>query len=478
VTFRNLLLTAAISSPDHPVWQWLDKRRRHIAGLDLTLRLELLGVDATQDADQLPDWKQPLQTLSGISGLQLRVELVGGIADLHHPFLAQGVKQHGQLVRHLTVEVHVSENRLKLRDFSEAAALCRSIDLTIRHPPRHVLDLADLDPVAGSLQRLTCSPTGERVNTYDLGRFRGGSALISLSQITALHLDREVWVEDFEYEEPWGLLATLRSLQELSVRVRADGGDPSQLSALTRLSTLKLHSLWSGALAADGPAPDSFSSLQPLSTLQHLEELYLGEYACAATSLQGLAGLSNLKLRGLESNHTRGNTIITLEGVSPTVKEFSMAFSLDLRDVAGIERCTSLEKLVLHECGVSSLQPLRGLSSVKHLMVSMCPMLSSLEGLNNMSLQSLSLTGCEDLYDLSGLEDFSALTSLEFVHCPLTSLQPLSQLGEGLQKLRVYDCLGGEDEVLELPHVKPTAEVVVQCEAKVVVLWQGVLRRR
>jgi hypothetical protein len=82
---------------------------------------------------------------------------------------------------------------------------------------------------------------------------------------------------EIEYGEPWGLLANLTSLQELSVRVRADGGDPSQLSALMGLSTLKLYSLRRfGAFAADGPAPYSFSSLQPLSTLRYLGELHLG----------------------------------------------------------------------------------------------------------------------------------------------------------------------------------------------------------
>jgi hypothetical protein len=45
--------------------------------------------------------------------------------------------------------------------------------------------------------------------------------------------------------------------------------------------------------------------------------------------------------------------------------------------------------------------------------------------------------------------------------CGVTSLQPLSQLGEGLQELVVYGCGEVQDEVLELPHVQPTSVVIV-----------------
>jgi Leucine-rich repeat (LRR) protein len=410
---------------------------------------------------------QPLQTLSGISGLQLRVVLDGPVYDLDHPIICQLVKQHGQIISHLTVEAHVHEDRLKLRDVSEAAALCRSIDLTVCHPLSQVLDLADLEPVAGSLQSLTCQSSV--FNQH--GSLIGVSAFNRMAQLTALH----VYNEDLGSEEPWGVLATLTDLRQLGLRVSASG-DPSQLSTLTGLSTLRLHSIRVGA---NHPPSFNLSSLQPLSTLQQLEVLQLGDYACAATSLQGLAGLSNLKLLEVESSQgPTGSGVTTLEGISPWVTYLAMAHADDLQDLAGIGICTSLRKLTLHDCGVSSLQPLRRLSSVKHLVVSLCPMVASLEGLNNMSLQSLSLTGCEGLYELSGLEDLSALTSLELLHCALTSLQPLSQLGEGLQVLRVYGCHSVEDEVLQLPHVKPTANVSVHCShVREVVLCQGVVRR-
>jgi hypothetical protein len=60
VTYRNLVLSAPISSPLHAVWLWLARTRSRIAGLSLELRL--LGDEATDDVEQLPDWMQSLQS--------------------------------------------------------------------------------------------------------------------------------------------------------------------------------------------------------------------------------------------------------------------------------------------------------------------------------------------------------------------------------------------------------------------------------
>jgi hypothetical protein len=288
MTYRNLIFAAAISTFDHPVWQWLANRNGRVAGLSLELRLERPDASAARAgsmdelADPLPHWVQPLQILSGIPGLQLRVRWVGIIDQ---PRITQWLKQHGQLISHLAVEVFVSENRQKRREFSEAAAPCKFIDLKCVHLNHEVLDLADLGPVAGSLRCLTCQP-----DTVAYGSVRGADAFNSMSQLTSLHLVHE----DLGNEEPWTVLATLPSLQQLRLEV-ISSGDPSPLSALTKLSALRLKS---SQLEANDQAPFSFSSLQPLSTLQQLEVLSLGGQACTATSLQGLAGLSNLKRLG------------------------------------------------------------------------------------------------------------------------------------------------------------------------------------
>jgi hypothetical protein len=396
---------------------------------------------------------QPLQTLSLIPGVKLIVELTGGIGRLDHPCIAQWLKQHGQLISHLNIQLYISEDRLKLRDFCEEAAPCRSMDLTICHRSGQVVDLTDLDPVAGSLLSLACSTCNLRC-----GSVTGVSALSNMSQLTALQLEDE----DVMAEEPWGFLTSLRSLQQLMLEVGA-GGDPSPLSALTGLTSL--HLLSRRRLEAGDPTPFMFSSLQPLSTLQRLKVLHLGGYACGVTSLQGLAGLRNLTQLKLEDTRW----LKTLEGIGPGVIEFSIAIAPDLVRLAGIEGCTSLEKLSLLDCGVCSLHPLMGLTSMRHLKVH-GGKITSLEGLNSMSMQSLSLTHCRSLTHLSGVEHFSALKSLEVEQCGLNSLQPLSQLGEAFQRLRVYHCKGVQEKVLEFPHVQRLDVHVFWSNVKKVVL--------
>jgi Leucine-rich repeat (LRR) protein len=461
VTYRNLTLTIAISSPDHPFWQWLAKRRSRIAGLSLDLRVEDLDDDAALIAIQVSNWMQRLQTLSGIPGVQLRLEWVNVVDDLDHSCIAQWLRQYGQLISHLSVEVFVSEDRLKLGEFSEAAASCRSIELTFQHFWDEAVDFSDLAAVAGSLQRVTCEP----IEHYPDSILKGTSALSSMSQLTALHLVRE----DFGSEEPWGLLANLTGLQQLSLEVNASG-DPSPLSALTGLSYLYIKSF---QLEADS-APFSFSSLQPLSTLQQLEELHLDEHACAATSLQGLAGLINLKVLGLGFADS-GGRLKSLAGISAGVIKLLTSYAPDLVSLAGIECCTNMEELSLSHCGVSSLQPLKGLTSMKDMQV-YSARVTSLEGLNSMSLQSLSLRYCHSLTQLSAVAHLSGLESLVVEQCGVTSLQPLSQLGEGLKNLKVIGCSDVCEQVLELPHVRPTAGVVVKGSNVRKVVLAGALR--
>jgi Leucine-rich repeat (LRR) protein len=455
VTYNNVYVAAAISSPGHPVWQWLARRNGRVADLSLKLRVG-------QNGNQLFGWMQPFQILSSIPSLHLRVEWVGMIDDVDHPCMTQLLKQHGHLISHLTVGVVVGENMMKLKDFSEATAPCAPIDLTVYHFSDEVLDLSDLDAVAGSLRGLRCSNRED----WTHGSLRGTSVLNSMSQLTALDLD----CEEIQTEELWGLLAKLTSLQRMSLELKASG-DPSPLSALTGLTYLHLLS---SEREVNYQKPFSFSSLESLSTLQQLEVLYLG-WSCAATSLQGLAGLSNLKQLDILSSFN-DNELVSLEGISHGVVEFSIAFSTNLVSLAGIEDCTSMEKLTLEECGVSSLQPLRGLSSMKQLTVSHC-CLTSLDGLDSMSLQSLDLDSCSSLTYLSGVKHISALKSLKMRGCGVTSLQPLSQLGEGLSELHVCVCCEVQEEVLELPHVLPTADVALRCSnVREVVLAGGVRR--
>jgi hypothetical protein len=294
---------------------------------------------------------------------------------------------------------------------------------------------------------------------------RAASAFTSMSQLSALYFVND----DFVDVEGWSVLAKLPSLQRLELTVST--GDPSQLSALTGLRNLRVHS--SKGSEANGQVICSFSSLQPLSTLLRLEVLQLGGWACAATSLYGLAGLSNLKLLKLGG----AVELVNLDGISPWVVDLSISSATDLVSFADIQCCQSLEKLSLYEYGVISLGPLTGLGSMKQLEVTMCS-LTSLEGFGSMSLQSLSLSMCSSLTHLSGLQHLSALNSLEVDYCHgLTSLQALSQLGTGLRTLTISGCRGVQGAVLELPHVQPTADVVVEYNNVKEVVLAGRVKR-
>jgi Leucine-rich repeat (LRR) protein len=190
-----------------------------------------------------------------------------------------------------------------------------------------------------------------------------------------------------------------------------------------------------------------------------------------------LAGLSNLKRLELEFD-VHGGGLRTLEGISPGVIEVSISNAAPgCLNLAGIQACTRLEILSLSQAnGLSSLQPLSGLSSLKQLELSDCHL--SLEGLFSTSVMSLRLVHCTSLTNLSGVEHLPALESLEVNQCGVTSLQPLRQLGEGLQVLRVFWCYGLQEEVLELPHVQPTTHVDVRySNVREVVLSGGVRLR-
>jgi hypothetical protein len=159
---------------------------------------------------------------------------------------------------------------------------------------------------------------------------------------------------------------------------------------------------------------------------------------------------------------------------SPAVVDVGIANAQYLVDLAGIEGCTHINSLSLANCGVSLVRHLRtGLSRLKKLVVSDCD-ITSLEGL---PLESLSLINSRRPANFAAVRHFSNLESLVLDRCGVTTLRSLSQLGEGLQVLRVIDCIYVRDKVLELPHVQPTADVFVyNSNVERVVLFGGVRR--
>jgi hypothetical protein len=186
----------------------LAKRSGRVAGLTLQLCLWRLHTEtADEENAELLKWTQPLQTLSGIPGVKLELELKGYIAHKDDLFITQWLKQHGQTIKQLTVQVQISKDMLKLEDFAAPAAPCSSINLTIEHDDM-LLDLAELAPLAGSLGCLSIQSESD-------GSLLGGvRTLSSLQQLTSLHLHNM----ELNNEEPWDHMAKLTSLKQLSMK--------------------------------------------------------------------------------------------------------------------------------------------------------------------------------------------------------------------------------------------------------------------
>jgi Leucine-rich repeat (LRR) protein len=353
---------------------------------------------------------------------------------------------HIHLIDHLKVDIRIFDHGdLALRELCEAAAPCRSLALSVTHIP--ALDLAHLAAVAHSLHELD-------VTADQFPHVRGFSTISGLSQLTCLSMSHASLPD----QDPWAVLAEMTNLKNLSLAVYAYG-DPSALSALIGLTSLQLTTR-PGQQDWNGVPFYSLSSLQPLSRLQQLEVLHLEGCCRNVTSLHDLAGLS--KLSKLDLIHM--TALESLQGVSTAVTELRIAKAKGLGSLVELSPLVLLEKLALHHCGITSLAPLAsGLSKLKSLDILNCPV-TSMAGLHGPTLgtclQSLSLMFCNDLRDLSGIEELQALLEVDISLCGgISSLQPIGKLGNRLQKLWVKGCDTAGDEVLQLPHVQPTADV-------------------
>ena len=461
VSYRNIHVPRIITTSNHPVWKWLAERQGRVSGLNMQVHVETATTQHGPDAaDPMPKWTQPLQTLSAIPGLHLIVYCRSTISARDEPFMEEWLKPHAYLMDSLRAEVAVGAEHLSLREFCEAAAPCRSIRLTVSHNSRERLNLSGLALVSGSLVDLDIKKN-ESVRLCGVENF---DTLTSMPKLKWLRLDHV----DLTAADPWPTLASLSSLEYLQMKAAANG-DPSVLSELTGLELLDLGSYYSRENV--DAVPFSFSSLQPLSTLQQLGCLCLSEHAFGATSLQGLAGLRELETLYL----VHAPSLVSLEGISGAVTDLFIGHAKKFQDLSSISVLDGLQDLSVNHCGITSLQPLAGLRGLDGLRLDTCPV-TSLEGLEGRSLDWLILSCCDSLRQLSGLE-LSALQRLDISECGVSSLQPLAELTGAVTKLSIGDCGSVTEEVLELPHIQPTADVRVwNSNVKEVVLAGGVRR--
>ena len=399
-TYSNMPETK-LRSPDDPFWRWLAQEWEHTLGL----RVSVAPYSSTSDAEQ-EDWSEPLRLLFTGPGLQVSVYMPGN-TSWDHPFTSQWLQEHGNSIQHL--------------DF-----------VSSMQPP--VLSLEELVQLIRPCKRLRYG-----------GLLPNIGALTALMGLTSLYIE---CTSDVEAQDPWVALASLTNLKDLTISGIASG-NPSQLSALSGLTQL-------GLAGGNG----LLSSLVPFQALQELEKLLLLDHICTATSLQGLAGLSRLREVTIQCLE-----LVSLQGLGQGVTSLEISDARNLRTLAGIGSAGSLQDFHLFSCPATSLAALASLTALRNVKLVMGNTdgagLSSLEGLKGSSSCLQYLEVCR-LLSLRGIEHLSALQELYVAECGLSSLQPLGLLTAGVKKLHVHSCRNVEEEVLELPHIQPSANVDVQ----------------
>ena len=465
VTYRNLHVDRPLFSLHPLFWSWLEEKHERVAGFTAEVPLPLLQnfcCNPSNATVAVPEHKaKQLRVLFNIPDLRLTLRSDHEISNSDDTLMTKVLGPHGHLIGHLSVRIN--GDMLRLQDFCEAATRCRSLDLTVvsRVLSHELVNLSDLHPVAGSLVQFCWKDAA--LGAWYPRSLEGVNSLSLLSQLTSLSLDNI----DFRDEEPWIHLAALTNLKQLSLRGAALG-DPSALSALTGLSSLKIHSSQVGYLL-----PCTFTSLQPLSTMHQLKELALLDQACSATCLHGLSGLSSLETLKLNAPKLKCLSEVSTGLTSLTIK--GALWSWD-----GIEELQSLRHLCVWRISHRSLRRIVALGNLEQLSLidGTFTSLTGLQGNMRTSLHSLTLEGCYRLVSLWGIEGFSALEQLKISDCKVISLQPVERLVGGLEALRVYDCRRVQGEVLELPYIQPRAIVrIARSKVKEVVLAGGVRKR-
>ena len=442
-SYQEIIVSCSTSI--EPFWQWLAKQKRHVPSL--TARIQPFPDAPFSDPAielQAKAWEQPFWLLSAIPKLQLTVRVPNTTYTARQDFMKQWLQEYAAFIDEMIAEC-VGENEYGWPSLKALVGLvhpqCKSLTVRCNGTPH------------------TCGP------------------LASLTGLTSLELS----LHSFTRDSPWACLAALTGLQKLQCHF-VPSHNPSPLSALTSLTSLHLARLvpkWQAGLFAQ-PVPLSFSSLQPLSTLQQLEVLKLEQGICTATSLQGLAGLMNL-----QKVHICCKELESLQGLSPSVTSLRLHSARGLGSFAGIENAASLQELDVFYGGLASLQGLATLSKLRAVSISSPSLLggddsSTLEVFQESSscLRSLSITDACCLGSVQGAEKLTVLEELTLHFCVgITSLKPLGGLGSQLKKLHVEHCSRVVEEVLELPHIQPTADVVVaRSNVREVVLAGGISR--
>ncbi|CAN1270348.1 Disease resistance protein L6 [Linum perenne] len=210
-------------------------------------------------------------------------------------------------------------------------------------------------------------------------------------------------------------------------------GDIWKLQKLKTLKTVKCSCEGSLLSNQDGTLPSSLTCL-------------IVDWSRGLTRLPNLANLSNLmelRLVKFKASEIHGlGKLIVLEAL-----EISESMSLD--HLHGLENLVHLNELTLRSCGLEALPNLSNLIKLHKLVIVKCPLLSEIQGLGELkrSLLHLEVSCCDWLADMDGGLD--NLETLDVSGCiRLVDVTGLDRL-ESLQKLNMSNCWSIE----ELPDI-------------------------
>ena len=462
VTYRNVYVNNTIISPNHAAWKWLAKRRGCVSGLVLKVLVdsgeELVYYRGEQQEGQAAGWEGPWQSLATVQDLQLALR-IDDFGLVEPEDACQWLKQHSHLLANFSTDVTVDSEQHTLQSLCEALAPCKALELGIFHPSLTVFDISSLVALSSCLVKLEMNGDSPFVpfDALDLSDLRGVTTATCLTKLTGLALH----YYSLTPEDPWPTLAALSSLKELQLTVHAYG-DPSPLSALTGLTSLSISGYYIEDEVED-ELLSSFSSLQPLSTMQQLVKLDLVNRGFSATSLHGLAGLSNL--RSVMIYQTA--KLRSLEGLPGGVETLYLSSLEAVENMAGLENLSSLRNGRIDWHGDASLQRLSSLNYLSSLQIFDRPRdtgsLSCLEGIEGVGkcLKVLELHDCMSLHSLSGIEGLTTLEDLKLICCGVTNLQPLAGMAApGLKRVYIWYSRGLKEKPLVLPpHIEAVLSI-------------------
>jgi len=160
---------------------------------------------------------------------------------------------------------------------------------------------------------------------------------------------------------------------------------------------------------------------------------------------QNLSRLRPLLLRlrptDLRASQCLDSNADALRGLS-TLRELLLSASPSLQNVDALRGLPALQYLNLYGCdGLQNVDALAGLHRLQTLDLSYCDALQNVDALRGLTgLQFLSLMGCPALHDAGALQNLADLQDLFLVHCPnLQNVDALKAL-TGLEELDIRDC--------------------------------------